>query len=230
MAVDADAADAELISELQPAVDAARNLPSALGASSRLEDNASATDDAEYRSEPDPPDTHVEHPKKRPWSILVGTPERSALTVGLLVCLALGGLVGLLSYRAYESHREQQQRHLFEEVARRGAINLTSIDYHHAAEDVARIMDISTGEVHQNFEQRGQPLIQLVEQVRATTRATVTEAGLESVQADEAQVLLAVHVERWVNDAPQDPSHFRMRLNVQTVGASMKISNVEFVA
>jgi Mce-associated membrane protein len=167
--------------------------------------------------------------KRRIWSVFTRTALRSAISLGMLVVIALGGLVALWSYRAYDSRHGQQQRQLFLEVGRQGAINLTTIDYHHAREDVARILSSSTGDVYQNFEQRADPFIKLVQQVKATTKGTVTEAGLESAQPDEAQVLLAVQVDRWVNDAPQDPSYFRMRVDVKYVGADVKMSNVEFV-
>jgi len=40
-----------------------------------------------------------------------------------------GGLVGWLGFRAQESHRAEVQRGLFLEVARQGALNLTTISF-----------------------------------------------------------------------------------------------------
>src|SRR4051794_4509128 len=49
---------------------------------------------------------------------------RLATIVGLVVVLALGGLVGWLSFRAYQSHQLDTQRKVFLQVGRQGALNL----------------------------------------------------------------------------------------------------------
>ena len=65
---------------------------------------------------------------------------------------------------------------------------------------------------------------------KSTTVGTVTEAGLESQTADDAQVLVAVTVTTSNAGAPQpDPHAWRMRISVQKVGDQAKVSNVEFV-
>jgi Mce-associated membrane protein len=59
---------------------------------------------------------------------------------------------------------------------------------------------------------------------------TVTEAGLESETANDAQVLVAVTVKTSIASAPeQNPRAWRMRVSVQKVGEDVKVSNVEFV-
>jgi Mce-associated membrane protein len=58
----------------------------------------------------------------------------------------------------------------------------------------------------------------------------VTEAGLESHTADNAQALVAVTVKtsNAGTDDPQ-PRDWRLRVFVQKVGDQAKVSNVEFV-
>jgi Mce-associated membrane protein len=163
------------------------------------------------------------------FSAITEAPLKSMIAAGVVICVMLASLAAWSSYRAFESRRDQQQRELFLQVGRQGAINLTTIDYHRAPDDVARILTSSTGTLYASFQQRAQPFVQLVQQVKAITKGTVTSAGLESVQDHEAQVLVAVKVDRWVNDAEQDPNQFRMRINVQKIGEDMKISNVDFV-
>jgi Mce-associated membrane protein len=155
---------------------------------------------------------------------------RLATIVGLVVVLALGGLVGWLSFRAYQSHQLDTQRKVFLQVGRQGALNLTTIDYQHVDADVKRILDSATGKFYDDFQQRSQPFTEVVKQVKSKSVGTVTEAGLESESNDEAQVLVAVAVNTTVQGQPeQQPRAWRMRILVQKVGEDTKVSNVEFV-
>jgi Mce-associated membrane protein len=155
---------------------------------------------------------------------------RLAIAVGVAAVAALGSLTGWLGYRTYRDHQAQQQRNLFVEVARQGAVNLTTISYTEADADVHRILDSSTGTFYDDFEKRSQPFIDVVKQARAKSEGTVTAAGLESQAGDQAQVLVAVTVKTTNAGAPeQEPRSWRMRISVQRVSDGAKISNVEFV-
>jgi Mce-associated membrane protein len=155
---------------------------------------------------------------------------RLALVAGLVVILALGGLTGWLGFRAYQSHQVDAQRKVFLQVGRQGALNLTTIDFQHVDDDVKRILDSATGTFYDDFQQRAQPFTEVVRQVRSTSVGTVTEAGLESESADEAQVLVAVAVHTTIEGQPEQQERpWRMRILVQKVGDDTKVSNVEFV-
>ena len=155
---------------------------------------------------------------------------RLALIAGLVVVLALGGLTGWLGFRAYQSHQVDAQRKVFLQVGRQGALNLTTIDFQHVDDDVKRILDSATGTFYDDFQQRAQPFTEVVKQVKSKSVGTVTEAGLESESADEAQVLVAVAVHTTIEGQPeQQPRAWRMRILVQKVGDDTKVSNVEFV-
>ncbi len=155
---------------------------------------------------------------------------RLALVAGLVVILALGGLTGWLGFRAYQSHQVDAQRKVFLQVGRQGALNLTTIDFQHVDDDVKRILDSATGTFYDDFQQRAQPFTEVVRQVRSTSVGTVTEAGIESESADEAQVLVAVAVHTTIEGQPEQQERpWRMRILVQKVGDDTKVSNVEFV-
>jgi Mce-associated membrane protein len=160
---------------------------------------------------------------------------RLATIAGLVVVLALGGLVGWLGFRAYQSHQVDAQRKVFLQVGRQGALNLTTIDFQHVDDDVKRILDSATGTFYDDFQQRSQPFTEVVKQVKSKSVGTVTEAGLEnpgpeSASPNEAQVLVAVTVHTTVEGQPeQQPRAWRMRILVQKVGDDAKVSNVEFV-
>ena len=155
---------------------------------------------------------------------------RAGLIVGLVVVLILAGLVGWLGFLAYQARQAQQQRALFLTVGRQGALNLTTISYTHVDADVRRILDSSTGTFHDDFQKRSQPFIDVVKQAQSTTEGSITEAGVESVQGDQAQILVAVSVKTSnAGAAQQEPRAWRMRIAVQKAGDAAKVSNVEFV-
>ncbi|BCO34223.1 Mce protein [Mycobacterium heckeshornense] len=158
------------------------------------------------------------------------SPERLAITLGLVMIVALGVLAGYLGYRGYQSHKAQQERELLLQVGRQGAVNLTTIDWQHADADIQRILDSATGTFYDDFSRRSKPFVELVKKVQSKSVGTVTEAGLESQSGDEAQVLVAVSVNTTnLGAAEQDPRHWRMRISVQKVGGEAKVSNVAFV-
>jgi Mce-associated membrane protein len=158
-----------------------------------------------------------------------GTPL--ALAIGAIMVVGLAALTGWLGFRTYQSQQAEAQRNLFLEVGRQGALNLTTINYTEAEADVARILDSATGTFHDDFQKRSQPFIDVVKQAQSKTEGTVTAAGLESVNGDSAQVLVAVSVKTTNAGAPeQQPHAWRMRVDVQKVNDGVKVSNVGFVS
>ncbi|MEZ0351930.1 Mce protein [Mycobacterium sp. pR1184] len=158
------------------------------------------------------------------------SPVRMAVILGLTAFVAVGALAGWFGYRIHQSRQAQHQRDLLVQVARQGALNLTTIDYHHAEADMQRILDSATGSFYDDFSHRSKPFIEVVQKAQSTSVGTITEAGLESQSGGEAQVLVAVSVKTAnLGAAEQDPRHWRMRITVQKVGNDEKVSNVVFV-
>jgi len=159
------------------------------------------------------------------------SPVRIAAIIGLALLLVLGLLCGWQGYRAYQAREANQLRQEFIETGKQGAVNLTTIDYAHAEVDVKRILDSATGTFHDDFSNRSGPFVEVVQRARSKSSGTVTEAGLESVNGDEGQVLVAVTVKTTSLDvADQPPRFWRMRLTVRRTDEGAKIAKVEFVA
>jgi Mce-associated membrane protein len=197
------------------------------------------------------PETDADHPDDSPtgetdiatagagtrkWPRLprVGLPRTSigvGLCVGLAMLLAVGALVGWLGYRVHQSQLQNQERALFVQVGRQGAVNLTTIDFNQADADVKRILDSATGPFYDDFSQRSGPFIDVVKQTQSKTEGTVTEAGLEAMTGDTGEVLVAVSV-KTTNAGTSEPQmrSWRMRVAVHEDGSGVKVSNVEFVA
>ncbi|KKC02431.1 mammalian cell entry protein [Mycobacterium nebraskense] len=157
-------------------------------------------------------------------------PARRAILFGLVVIVALATLLCWLGFRVHQSQQVQTQRSQLLQVARQGALNLTTIDWRHADADVRRILDSATGEFYNDFSKRSTPFIEVLQQAKATTVGTITEAGLESQTPDTAQALVAVSVQTSnAGEADPVPRVWRMRITVQKVGDQVKVCNVGFV-
>jgi Mce-associated membrane protein len=158
------------------------------------------------------------------------SPVRLATILGLVAVVALAALTGWLGFRAYESRKAADERSLFLQVGRQGALNLTTIDWEHADSDVQRILDSATGSFYDDFQNRSAPFVQVVKQAKSKSVGNVTEAGVESESGNDAQVLVAVTVKTSnAGAAEQEPRSWRMRITVQKMGDQAKVSNVEFV-
>ncbi len=149
---------------------------------------------------------------------------------GVVAVMSLGCVAGWLSYRTYQDGHTQSVRSGWVQAARQGVVNLTTIDYTKADDDIRRILDSSTGTFHDDFQKRSQPFADVLKQAQAKSEGTVTAAGLESQRADQAEVLVAVSVKMSNAGAPeQKPRAWRMRIKVQQVGDVVKMSDVQFV-
>jgi Mce-associated membrane protein len=153
----------------------------------------------------------------------------SALVGSAAILTVLTGLAGWLGYTAYEKHHAQAQREQFLQVARQGAVNLTTINYTEVDSDVQRILDLATGAFHDDFEQRSRSFVEVVKAAQSKSEGTVTDAGLESQRGDSAQILVAVAVKSRTAGGEQAPREWRMRVEVRSVGDGAKVSNVVFV-
>jgi Mce-associated membrane protein len=179
--------------------------------------DAEVTDEASATSVEAAPKTGVSH-------------LRLATIAGVVLVLALGGLVGYLGVRAFDVRKTDELRKEFVQVGRQGALNLTTIDYQQADTDIQRILASATGTFYDDFSKRSQPFIDVVKQAQSKSVGSITEAGLESQSGDDAQVLVAVTVKTSnLGAAEQEPRAWRMRISVKKLGDDMKVANVEFV-
>lgn len=179
-------------------------------------------------------DAAIDAPEEGSSEVAPAEPPQSrmrlVLTAGLVICVALAALAGWLGFRAYQSHQAQEQRALFVQVGRQGALNLTTIDWQRADTDVQRILDSATGKFYDDMSKRQEPFIGVVKKAQSKSVGTITEAGLESESGDDAQVLVAVSVQTSnLGATDQRPRAWRMRISVHKTGDEVKVSNVEFV-
>jgi Mce-associated membrane protein len=164
------------------------------------------------------------------WGSGPGRALRFALVASTVVVVVLGGLTGFVWFGAHQTAVAAQQREVFLQAGRQAAINLTTISYSQAEADVTRILDSATGSFHDEFQKRSQPFIDVVKKAQSDSQGSVTAAGVESVEGDRASVIVAVSVKTSNAGVPeQQPRGWRMRLNVEKVGDTAKVSDVQFV-
>ncbi len=179
-------------------------------------------DDADAGTEPVTGDTAPERSQPRP--------VRAALILGAVVIAVLGGLVGWLGMRATSSNEQAAQRDLFLSVGRQGALDLTTIEAADADGAVQRILDSSTGAFHDDFKKNSGPFVEVLKQTQSSSQGTVTEAAVESLSDDQAQVLVTVAIKTVTPGQPDQPERlWRMRIGVQKSDDGAKVSEVVFV-
>jgi Mce-associated membrane protein len=162
--------------------------------------------------------------------VMPPTRTARAAVVSLAAVVALAGLTGWLVVGAVQAHQVEQKRATFLAVGRQAALNLTTINHNDADAAIKRILDISAGPFREDFQQRAEPFVQVVKQSQSDSEGTVTEAGLESVDGDHAQVVVSVSVKTTSPGAgAQPPRLWRMRLDVERTGNDTKVSKVGFV-
>jgi Mce-associated membrane protein len=147
----------------------------------------------------------------------------------LLVC-AFAAATGYMMWQDHEASERAQRAANFVAGARQGIINMTSLDFNRAKEDVQRVIDSSTGSFRDDFQQRAKDFTSVVEQSKVVTQGTVSSAALESMDEHSASVLvLATSKITNAAGAKDEPRIFRLRVTVTEDGGQFKMSKVDFV-
>ncbi|BCI86729.1 hypothetical protein NIIDMKKI_19350 [Mycobacterium kansasii] len=112
----------------------------------------------------------------------------------------------------------------------KGIINMISLDFRKAKEDVQRVIDSSTGEFKDEFQQRAADFTKVVEQSKVVTEGTVTATAVESMDGNTALVLVSA-TSRVTNggNGKEEPREWRLKVTVTEEDGQYKMSKVEFV-
>jgi Mce-associated membrane protein len=207
--------EAETVSEAQAGAD-----------DTAVDAAAEPTETPETPEAPEPSDSaELEPPERRRVSVSL------ALTAAAVV--AIVGLLGASGWMAWQHHNVMQDRQraaAYVATARQGVVNLTSLDFNKAKEDVQRVLDIATGEFKDDFQKRAEDFASVVKDSKAVTEGTVAATAVESMNKDSA-VVLVLSNESVTNiaGAKDQPRTFRFRVSVAHDGNDLKVSKVEFV-
>jgi Mce-associated membrane protein len=201
-----------------------------------LDTGAEAEETAEYSDESDekaPEETaEAAEPesrlaRSRRWLPSLSVTWKVAAII-LIICFA--GASGYMMWQHRDATERQQRAARFVAGARQGVVNMTSLDFRKAKEDVQRVVDSSTGEFKDDFQQRAKDFTTVVEQSQVVTEGTVNAAALESMDKHSASVLVSA-TSRITNSAgaKDEPRAWRLRVTVTEEGGQYKMSKVDFV-
>ena len=187
---------------------------------------------SEPSEEPEPPAGSTESTRRLRVPGLSGLSGLSRVLAAAAI-LAICGLLGASGWMLWHHHTvlaERQRSAAYVAAARQGVVNLTSLDFNKAKEDVQRVLDSATGEFRDDFQRRADDFASVVKDSKAVTQGSVTASAVESMSKDSAVVLVLAN-ERVTNSAgaKDDPRAFRFRVSVVRDGDQLKISKVEFV-
>jgi Mce-associated membrane protein len=186
------------------------------------EDEASdeTAEEAEAESKSTRPRRSVRLPS---WSVA----WKAAVIV--LIC-AFVAASGYMIWQRHETTEHNQRVANFVAGARQGVVNMTSLDFSKAKEDVQRVIDSSTGQFRDDFQQRAKDFTTVVEQSKVVTQGTVNAAALQSIDGNSALVLVAA-TSRITNaaGAQNEPRNWRLKVTVTDEGGQYKMSKLEFV-
>jgi Mce-associated membrane protein len=165
--------------------------------------------------------------RRRRWLPSLSTTLKAAAIV--LIC-AFIGTTGYLVWQDREATEREQRAASFIAGAKQGIVNMTSLDYNRAKEDVQRVLDSSTGQFRDDFQRRAKDFTTVVEQSKVVTQGTVTAAGIESMDEHSASVLVSA-TSRISNSAgaKDEPRMWRLRVTVTEEGGQYKMSKVDFI-
>jgi Mce-associated membrane protein len=148
----------------------------------------------------------------------------------IVVTCGLFGASGWMVWHHHDVVQDRQRSAAFIAAAKQGVINLTSLHFNKAKEDVQRVLDSSTGEFRDDFQRRADDFASVVQDSKAVTEGSVVATAVESMGKGSAVVLVLAN-ERVTNStgAKDEPRSFRFRVSVARDGDQMKISKLEFV-
>lgn len=147
----------------------------------------------------------------------------------VLIC-AFVAASGYMLWQRHETNERNQRVANFIAGARQGVVNMTSLDFSKAKEDVQRVIDSSTGQFRDDFQQRAKDFTTVVEQSKVVTQGTVNAAAVQSIDGNSALVLVAAtsHITNAAG-AKDEPRNWRLKVTVTDDGGQYKMSKMEFV-
>jgi Mce-associated membrane protein len=152
----------------------------------------------------------------------------AVLTVACTCALITLSVLMVLHHRNVV--RDQQRSAEYAAAARQSVVTLMSLDFNKANEDVQRIIDNSTGQFKDDFQNNAPDFIKVAQDSKVVTDVAVNATAVDSMTNDTATVLVSA-TSRVTNSAgaKQDPRSWRLSVDLKRDGGQIKMSKVEFV-
>ena len=214
-----------------PAAEAAdKEAPAAEAQAEEAEETAEYSDESDAEASGEA--AEAAEPQSRPARWRRRLPSLSVMwkvaAIILIICFAVAS--GYMAWQHREATEREQRAARFVAGARQGVVNMTSLNFTKAKEDVQRVIDSSTGEFRDDFQRSAKDFTTVVEKSKVFTEGTVNAAALESMDEHSASVLVSA-TSKITNaaGAKDEPRAWRLRVAVTEDGGQYKMSKVDFV-
>ncbi|MCF8571255.1 hypothetical protein L5G32_13355 [Gordonia sp. HY002] len=155
---------------------------------------------------------------------------------GLITGIAIGAVILALAVATgftaswYVSDRDREQLDAqYVDAARQGVLNVISVSADRADRDVDRILEGSTGEFRADFAGRSKDFIDVVKQMKVTSKGTVNAVGIETSDEHAARLLVsATSLVTNGSGAQEEPRVWRLRVHLQHGDDRILIEKVDF--
>ncbi|HZB31204.1 MAG TPA: hypothetical protein VE465_13655 [Streptosporangiaceae bacterium] len=153
----------------------------------------------------------------------------AAVLAVLVTGLAVWAAILSLDVRAKESKAERQAA--IRQAARQGAVNLVSIDYRNAQQDVDRVLSGTTGEARDQWAQLSKQFVDQIVRAQATSIVqSDPKVGIVAMDDDSAEVIVSVSS---VVSSPKvrqgAPRNFRFSMNLAHTDGRWLVSKLGLV-
>jgi Mce-associated membrane protein len=157
-------------------------------------------------------------------------PRAFTIALGVLLSVCLLSTAGYITWHHRQAADERLRTAEFSAAARQGVLDLMSLDYEEAERDVKRMIDGSTGQLHQQFTDTAKDLVKSLQGAKATTTVTVNAVAVTSMTDDAGEVLVAATTEghHAAQQKPQEPRTWRIVVSLLRDGEQLKIAKVDF--
>ena len=176
-------------------------------------------------------ETLDEDTKQPRWRRRVPSFSTLYKVAAILLIFAFVGVTVYMVVQHHDTIQRRQREAAFVAGAKEGVVNMTSLDFKKAKEDVQRVIDSTTGEFRDDFKRQAPDFTRVVEESKATTVGTVNAAAIQSVNGNSAMVMVSA-TSRVINSQggkEQPPRLWRLKVKVTEVGGQYKMSKVEYV-
>ena len=153
----------------------------------------------------------------------------TTLVLGVLV-VGLAVSTGVLGVRTWQGKNDADQRAKAVQAARQMGVNLMSLDYKTAQQDLDRIVAGTTGELKNKLSTQSKQLLDRLSQTQAKSTVDKVDAGLVSFDDDSAEVMVSLNGTvtnpKVKNGAPRA---YRYLMDLTRVGDRWLVSELEVV-
>jgi len=153
-----------------------------------------------------------------------------AVVTSMILIVASAASAGTVWWQHHQTSQDQQRSAEFAAAARQGVVNLMSLNYNTAKDDVQRLINNTTDDFRKDLESTRDDFIKVVQDSKVSTTCNVNATAVQSMSADSAVVLVAATSDvSNTAGAKHDPRTWRLGVTITRDGGQLKMSKVEFV-